>query len=93
MRWKLALFAPVAALLLPLGATPALHAAVGCTNSWINTGGGSWFTPSNWSSGSVPVSTDDVCITLNGRYTVQANGTNVTVDSVTLGGTSGAQTL
>jgi hypothetical protein len=74
---------------------PASAHASGCTDSWKNAESGSWFTAANWSTGSVPSSTDEACITLSGTYTVtmtQNSGT-VSVQSLTLGGASGTQTL
>lgn len=76
--------------------------AQACTDEWTNTSGGSWGTASNWSSDAVPGNADEVCITKAGTYTVTlepyagelghpANGD--TVKSLTLGGSSGHQTL
>ena len=76
-------------------ASSPAHAA-GCTNTWTNTAGGSWATASNWSKGTVPSSSDEVCITTNGTYTVvlePSAGTSVTVKALTIGGTSGSETL
>jgi hypothetical protein len=85
-------------LVMLFGALTALPAAAsGCTDNWTNAAGGSWFTPSNWSKGTVPGSGDEACITEAGTYTVsmtQTSGTGtVTVKSLTLGATSGKQTL
>jgi fibronectin-binding autotransporter adhesin len=85
----------IAVLLAGLTALPA--AASGCTDTWTNTAGGSWFTGANWSKGTVPSSSDEACITESGTYTVSmtqtsASGT-VTLKSLTLGGASGKQTL
>ena len=90
-----------------LAATGVAQAA-GC-DTWYGPGGGAsgatsglWGVPSNWSSG-IPTNTDDVCITVPGTYTVtlapwsigtadpNSNGGNV--NSLTLGATTGAQTL
>jgi hypothetical protein len=74
---------------------PSAALASGCTDSWTNTAGGSWFTATNWSKGTVPGSEDEACITATGTYTVtmtQESGT-VSVRSLTVGGTSGTQTL
>ena len=95
-RWLLALVVvalAVAGAFTSLGAAPA-HAS-SCTDSWTGAAAdGNWDTAANWSTG-VPVSTDNVCITLAGTYTVTlAGGTNsTTVASLTVGGASGTQTL
>jgi filamentous hemagglutinin len=90
--------AAIMAMALTIGlaalAPTAAHAA-GCTDSWTNTEGGSWFTGSNWSKNAPPTSEEEACITANGTYTVtmtQVSGT-VSVQSLTIGGTSGTQTL
>jgi fibronectin-binding autotransporter adhesin len=74
---------------------PAAARASGCTDSWTNTAGGSWFTGSNWSNGTAPTSKDEACITANGTYTVTMTQSSETVSvrSLTVGGTSGMQTL
>ncbi|TAK36654.1 MAG: HYR domain-containing protein [Chloroflexota bacterium] len=64
-----------------------------CTTSWINASGGSWLTGSNWSTGLVPGTSDDVCIIQDGTYTVTAYGAAVTVKSLTIGGATGTQRL
>ncbi len=80
----------------------SVASAQACTDEWTNTSGGSWGTASNWSKDAVPGNTDEVCITAAGTYTVTlepyagelghpANGD--TVKSLTLGGSSGHQTL
>ncbi len=75
---------------------PSSAHASGCTDSWTNNKGGSWFTPGNWSKG-VPTSADEACISENGTYTVEMTQTNTTgtvsLKSLTIGGTSGTQTL
>jgi len=53
-----------------LSLPPAAHAQ---TNTWTNTGGGSWDTAANWSLNSVPVSTTPLNFT-NGNYTITATG-------------------
>jgi hypothetical protein len=74
---------------------PSYARASGCTDSWKNPESGSWFTGSNWSKGAPPTSEDEACITVNGTYTVTMTQTSATVSlsSLTLGGTSGKQTL
>ncbi len=94
-RW---IVAAVVAALLTLGFSafgPVSAHASGCTNSWTNTEGGSWFTGANWSKGAPPSSEEEACITANGTYAVtmtQTSGT-VSVKALTIGGTSGTQTL
>jgi hypothetical protein len=66
--------------------------AVTCTDSWTNTSGGNFGTGTNWSTGSVPSSSDDACITATGTYTVTDSAT-YSVNSLTLGGSNGTQTL
>ncbi|HUP63827.1 MAG TPA: hypothetical protein VM557_00910, partial [Thermoanaerobaculia bacterium] len=52
---------------------------------WINAAGGLWSNPSNWSSGAVPTSTDDVFIDeWTSSYTVTLD-VNATVMSLTVG--------
>ncbi len=73
---------------------PAASNASGCTDSWTNAAGGSWFTPGNWSTKAVPSSTDEACITLAGTYTVEMAQTSpVSVKTLTVGGASGTQAL
>jgi hypothetical protein len=62
------------------------------TTSWINAAGGNWSTPSNWSTGLVPTSSDVVGITLNGTYTVTLDVSS-TISGLVLGGTTGTQSL
>jgi hypothetical protein len=82
--------------------TALVASAQACTDEWTNTSGGSWGTASNWSKDAVPGNTDEACITHAGTYTVTLepytgelsrpeNGD--TVKSLTLGGSSGHQTL
>jgi hypothetical protein len=88
----------VATMALSVGLSalvPSSAHASGCTDSWTNTEGGSWFTGSDWSNDAPPTSEEEACITANGTYTVtmtQESGT-VSVKSLTIGGTSGTQTL
>jgi len=73
------------------------RAAAGCTDSWKSAISGAWANPAEWSSGKIPVSTDSVCITVHGTYTVTlapyASGVGDVVASLTLGASSGHQTL
>ncbi len=73
---------------------PASAYASGCTDTWTNTAGGSWFEGANWSTKAPPTSTEEACITEAGTYTVEmAQKSTVTVKSLTIGGASGTQTL
>ncbi len=90
----LAILAIAAMIGLSALATSSAHAS-GCSDSWTNTAGGSWFEGSNWSNGKAPTSEEEACITAEGTYTVtmtQESGT-VSVKSLTVGGASGKQTL
>ncbi|HTD07901.1 MAG TPA: hypothetical protein VK680_03330, partial [Solirubrobacteraceae bacterium] len=77
---------------LSIWAPSAAHAS-GCTDSFTNTAGGSWSTGSNWSKKAAPTSEEEACITDNGTYTVTLSATSVSVASLTIGGSSGTQTL
>src|SRR5580700_7639757 len=84
--------------LVVVGSVGVWAAAAGaCTDSWKSAVSGSWSTAADWSSGSVPTNSDDVCITVPGTYTVTfapyAGNAGGTVHSLALGGSSGAQTL
>ncbi|HTA13468.1 MAG TPA: hypothetical protein VK781_01255, partial [Solirubrobacteraceae bacterium] len=91
----------VATIAMSVFALAALHPssahASECANSWTNAAGGSWFTAGNWSKGTVPTSEEDVCINTEGTYTVTMTQTNLTgavsVHSLTIGASSGTQTL
>ena len=74
------------------------------TGTVSNSTGGSWGYPGNWSTGLVPGPGDDVCIGGSGVYTVSFEpyqvpwGSGPVVDgdsvrSLTVGGSSGSQTL
>ena len=65
----------------------------GAIKNWINTSGGTWFDPLNWSPNGVPTSSDAVTITNNGTYTVVVSSNVVTTAVFTIGGASGRQTL
>jgi hypothetical protein len=74
--------------------SPSTAHASGCQDSWTNASGGSWYTAANWSKKALPASGEEACITLNGTYTVtMTQGEAVTLKSLTVGGTSGKQTL
>jgi fibronectin-binding autotransporter adhesin len=84
----------IAALIGVAVLVPSSAHASGCTDEWTNNKGGSWFAPGNWSKG-VPTSADEACITENGTYTVEMTQTSgaVSLKALTVGGTSGTQTL
>ncbi len=72
-----------------------------CSTTWVGGVDSHFGTASNWSTGTVPTGSDDVCITATtttsphtatDTYTVILNG-NFTVHSLTLGGPNGTQTL
>ncbi|HEV3321969.1 MAG TPA: hypothetical protein VG147_07230, partial [Solirubrobacteraceae bacterium] len=84
--------AVAAVLALALWAPSAAHAS-GCTDTFTNTAGGSWSTASNWSKKAAPSTEEEACITENGTYTVTLSATSVSVKSLTIGGSSGTQTL
>ncbi len=67
----------------------------GCSDYWINTAGGSWYTAGDWSSGAPPTSGEEACILANGTYTVTMEQTlaSVSVQSLKIGGEEGTQTL
>ena len=52
--------------------------------SWKNPVSANWNTPGDWSTGSVPASTDDVTIGGTGGYTVTLTTPPVTVNSLTV---------
>lgn len=86
------LFAVVAVVLCGLFAPPS--AAAACTKTWNNPAGGAFDLGTNWTPAGVPTATDDVCIEMDGTYTVSVS-TPAQVNSLTLGTTtaSGTQTL
>jgi Bacterial Ig-like domain (group 3)/PKD domain len=86
--------AVVAILALSVWAPVSAYAS-GCEDSWTNTAGGSWFEGGNWSKKAPPKEGEEACITAAGTYTVTMNQTlgGVTVKSLTIGGSSGTQTL
>jgi hypothetical protein len=87
--------ATIAAVFALWALAPAAAHASGCTDSWTNSAGGNWFTGSNWSKEAPPAAGEEACITLNGTYTVTMTQTSSTVSlgSLTVGGSSGTQTL
>lgn len=62
------------------------------TNRWTNAAGGNWVTDANWSAGRAPLATDSVVIDQAGTYTVTLDAP-FTGAWITIGGTTGTQTL
>jgi filamentous hemagglutinin len=82
------------AAFLAIATWSASARASGCANTFKNTAGGSWFTAANWSKEKVPAAGEEVCITEPGTYTVEmAQGPAVSLKTLTVGATSGTQTL
>jgi hypothetical protein len=74
-------------------AAPAHPAAAPvCTDSWKKATSGMWSVATNWSTGAVPTSSDNVCIKVAGTYKVTLTG-NESANTLTLGGSSGTQTV
>jgi len=66
--------------------------ASGADLVWTNLAGGNWNLAANWSPNQVPAAADNAFITNSGTYVV-ASSANNTINSLTLGGESGTQTL
>ena len=81
--------------LLGIGATLLLsNVAHAITKTWNNPAGGSWATAANWTPAGAPQNGDDVVIALSGTYSVTyVPGTQTNLNSFTLGGATGVQTL
>ena len=75
--------------------TGTARAAGTCTDSWKTAVNGDWKEPGKWSTGSVPSSSAEVCITVAGTYTVTADSSSssLSVKSLTVGPESGSATL
>ncbi len=63
------------------------------TAHWINAGGGSWNSTSNWSTGTVPTAANDVVIDAAGTYTVNLDVAPAFNSLTVGGGATGTQTL
>ena len=70
----------------------ATSSAIACTKSWASAVDGSWSDGTKWLPAGSPSSGDDVCIVVNGTYTVTLN-VNGATNAFTLGGTTGTQKL
>ena len=77
-------------VLFALGSAPARAAT--CDTSWSSAVSGNWNDASKWSAG-IPTSSTNACITVNGTYTVTLPGVSESAKALTLGGTSGVQTV
>ena len=82
-------------LAIAVSGTGAARAAGTCTDSWKAAVNGDWSEAKKWSTGSVPTSSDEVCITVAGTYTVTAesSSSSLEVQSLTVGPESGSATL
>ena len=69
--------------LLPNGSSANLILTVDLDSTvhWINSAGGDWNVPGNWSTGAVPIPSQDILIDAPGTYSV-TSATNVSIDSL-----------
>ena len=79
-------------LQLSLVAMVATMPAFGAAISWNNSAGGNWSDAASWTPAQVPGAADSALITLNGTYVVTLD-VAAAVAGLTVGGTSGTQTL
>jgi fibronectin-binding autotransporter adhesin len=86
------LIALTAAVLAVLGPAATARSATTCTKTWKSAVDGDWADPAKWSPSGAPTTADDVCITAAGSYTIRVADSR-SVHSLTIGGTSGTQTL
>jgi len=78
---------------LAIAAMLAAGPAAAIDYVWNNASGGNWNVATNWTPNGVPnATTDTATITAAGTYTVTVN-TAVTVNTLTIGGVTGTQTL
>ena len=84
--------AVAATLALALWAPSAAHAS-GCTDTFTNTAGRQLEHRLQLEQGAPPASGEEACITENGTYTVTLSASSASVASLTVGGSSGTQTL
>src|SRR5215472_11248825 len=82
----------VAATFLLATLTLAPSSVLGCTKSWGSAVDGNWSDGTKWLPAGSPSSGDDVCIVVDGTYTVTLN-VNGATQALTLGGTAGTQKL
>jgi hypothetical protein len=90
-----ALITAIATLTIAVSGTGTARAAGPCTDSWKAPVNGDWSEPAKWSTGSVPSTSAEVCITVAGTYTVTAesSSSSLEVKSLTVGPESGSATL
>jgi len=62
-----------------------LISGTGTGLSWTNTAGGSWTEIGNWSTGALPLATDEAFIDVPGTYTVTLQQADAEVTALTLG--------
>ena len=87
-----ALIAAIATLAIGVAGPGTARAAGTCTDSWKTAVNGKWSEAAKWSTGAVPTSSDEVCVTVAGTYTVTAEG-SLDVQSLTVEPASGSATL
>jgi hypothetical protein len=90
--FTVALIAAIAAMAIAVAGTGTARAAGTCTDSWKTAVNGKWSEAAKWSTGAVPTSSDEVCITVAGTYTVTAEG-SLDVQSLKVEPASGSATL
>ena len=73
--------------------TRVLDDLAGGVVRWVNLAGGDWLNPDNWNTGVVPGPSDNVFIGLDGGTYQVTLSTNVTIRSLTVGGSVGTQLL
>ncbi|MBI5387030.1 MAG: hypothetical protein HZA90_20340 [Verrucomicrobia bacterium] len=78
-------------LVLSLVVAAALSSHAGIV-TWTNTSGGNWNTSANWTPAGPPGAADTAVITNDGTYTVTISA-DAAVTGITLGGSTGTQTL
>lgn len=67
--------------------------AQACTKTWSSATSGSWGNAKLWTPSGVPTSTDDVCVTALGTYTVTLPPNGGVAKTLTVGGGSGEVTI
>ncbi len=89
------LTAAITTLAIVVSSTGTARAAGTCTDSWKAPVNGDWSESAKWSTGSVPSTSAEVCITVAGTYTVTAesSSSSLSVKSLTVGPESGSATL
>jgi hypothetical protein len=80
----------------PRGCATEVSRTSGSTTSWNNQSGGCWAGATNWTPNGTPGNADNVCINLEGTYTVtfkSSDSGSLTVSALAVGGGTGVQTL